>query len=424
MRHLLLLPALACLLIPTAVGDKPKDADELAAAPGDWPWWRGPTRDGVAEAKQAPPLTWGEKENVLWHADLPGRGHGSPAVVGDRVFLATADEEKQTQSVLCLSRKDGKLLWQTVVHEGKFVKGGNAKSSHASSTPACDGERVFINFANDGAVFTTALGLDGKQLWQTKVADYVMHQGYGSSPIPYRSLVLVSADNKGGKGAVAALERATGKVVWRHQRPKLPNYASPIVLKADGRDQVVMTGCDRVVSYEPLSGKELWDIKGSTEECVTSTVTDGKHVYTSGGYPRNHVSAVVADGSGKVAWENGSRVYVPSMVVRDGHLYAVQDDGTAVCWKSDTGKEVWKKRLGGTFSSSLVLVGEQILASNEAGQTFVFGATPDGYAEKAKNQLGKEMMATAAVCGGRLYLRVASKDKGKRQEVLYCVGKQ
>src|SRR5262249_21132207 len=141
----------------------------------------------------------------------------------------------------------------------------------------------------------------------------------------------------------------SGKVVWKHARPKTPNYASPIILNAAGRDQLVFTGCDLVASYEPLTGKLLWQVKGSTTECVTSTVTDGRHVFTSGGYPKNHVSAVLADGSGKVVWENGTRVYVPSMLVREGHLYAVLDAGVAVCWECGTGKEVWRHRLGGTF---------------------------------------------------------------------------
>src|SRR5262249_35133518 len=161
------------------------------------------------------------------------------------------------------------------------------KSSQASSTPACDGQRVFINFLNDGAVYATALTLDGKRIWQTKVADYVLHQGFGSSPAVYQSLVIVSADNKGGTGAIVGLDRATGKEVWRQDRPKTPNYTSPIILKVDGKEQLLFTGCDLVSSFEPLSGKKFWEIKGSTTECVTSTVTDGDLIFTSGGYPKN-----------------------------------------------------------------------------------------------------------------------------------------
>ena len=292
----------------------------------DWPWWRGPTRNGIAAAKQNVPLKWSESENVLWKSPIPGRGHGSPTVVGDQVFLATADREREVQSVLCFDRRTGKRLWETEVHRGGFEKKGNAKSSLASSTVACDGERLFINFLHGGTIYTTALSREGKQLWQTKITDYVLHQGYGSSPAVYKSLVIISADNKGG-GAIAALERASGKVVWKQERPKLPNYASPIILNVAGRDQLLLTGCDLVSSFDPLTGKKNWEIKGSTTECVTSTVTDGELIFTSGGYPKNHVAAVRANGSGKIAWEKNTRVYVPSMIVRDKYLYAVLDCG-------------------------------------------------------------------------------------------------
>ncbi len=395
---------------------------KLNIGPNDWPWWRGPTRDGVAPAQKIP-LEWTATKNVVWEAPVPGRGHGSAIVVGDRVFLATADEKAESQSVLCLDRKTGKQLWHSEVHKGNFIKAGlNAKATHASATPACDGERVYINFPNDGAIRATALDLDGKRVWQTKVAEYTLHQGYGSSPTVFGPLLLVTADNKGeGKGLVAGLDRATGKIEWTRKRPKLPNYCSPIVVSVGGKNHLILTGCNLVTSLDPLTGKENWELKGATEECVTSTVTDGKHVFTSGGYPRNHVAAVKLDGTG-IAWDIKTRVYVPSMLIRDGFLYAVTDDGIAICWKSDTGAEQWNARLGGTFTASPVLVGDTILATNETGKTFVFKANPKEYEALAENQLGNEVFATPTVCGGRVYLRVALRDKGARAEKLFCVG--
>ncbi len=215
----------------------------------------------------------------------------------------------------------------------------------------------------------------------------------------------------------------TGKMVWKQDRPKTPNYASPIILSVAGRDQLLLTGCDLVASFDPLTGKKLWEMAGSTTECVTSTVTDGRLIFTSGGYPKNHLAAVRADGSCKIVWENSTRVYVPSMLVRDGYLYAVLDAGTAVCWKCDTGKEVWRSRLAGTFSASPVLVGEHLFATNEAGRTFIFKATPEPFDLVAENQLGNEVFATPTICGSRIFMRVAVEGKGQRQEMLYCIGK-
>lgn len=406
-----------CANEPQSAGDKV--ASTISSK--DWPWWRGPLRTGVASADQRPPLHWSDSENVLWKTAVPGRGHGSPIVVGNKIFLLTAEVDREVQSVLCYRRDTGEQLWQTDLHKHGLNLKGNAKSSLANSSVACDGERVFATFLHDGAVYATALDLNGKQIWQQKITDYVLHQGFGSSPTVYDHLVIVSADNK-STGAIAGLLRTTGKIIWKQERPKLPNYTSPIILNVAGRDQLIFSGCNLVTSYEPLTGKKNWEIKGSTEECVTSTVTNGNLIYTSGGYPRNHMSAIHADGSGKVAWENNMRVYVPSMLFKDGYLYAVLDAGVASCWKADTGDEVWKERIDGTFSSSPVLVGDNIYVTNEAGKTYIFKASPKGFELVAENQLAEEVFATPTICDSRIYMRAASKVDGKRQEFLYCLG--
>ncbi|RIK77061.1 MAG: serine/threonine protein kinase [Planctomycetota bacterium] len=412
----------AALFVAGPIGTTVTAADTAPPkfSDADWPGWRGPRHDGHANPNQQPPTEWSRGKNVVWRTEIPGRGHSSPTALGDRIFLATADEMEQIQSVLCYDRATGKRLWKTDVHRGGF-EFKNKKASLASSTVATDGQRLFINFPNSGALTTTALSLNGEQLWQTKITDYEEHQGYGSSPMLYDALVLVSADNKAG-GAIAGLNRETGDIVWRHERPKKPNYASPIVVRAAGRDQVVMTGCDLVSGFDPASGKKLWEVDGATTECVTSTVSDGKLIFTSGGYPENHVCAVRADGSGEIAWKNNTRVYVPSMLLKDGYLYAVTDAGVAVCWEAATGKEQWKSRLGGTFSSSPVLVGESIYAVNEGGKAFVYRADPSEFESIATSQLGDEVFATPTICGGRIYLRVAENTDRGRQELLYCLG--
>jgi outer membrane protein assembly factor BamB len=422
--HLLTLTCTLFAVMPTfAVAD-----DSVAAqgspvrhAPGDWPQWRGPQGSGIAEADQSPPTKWSSTENVVWKAKIHGRGHSSPIVVGNQVILATADEEREIQSVLAFDRRTGAERWRTDVHQGGMERKGNKKSSQASATAACDGQRLFINFLNQSAIYTTALSLDGKQIWQTKVSDFATHQGFGSSPALHGSLAFVTTDSRGG-GVVAALDRASGKIVWRQDRPAKANYASATLLTAAGREQLVIHGCDLVSSFDPASGKKLWEIEGATTECVTSLTTDGQRIFVSGGYPRQHVQAVEADGSGKTAWENTSQVYVPSMIVKDGALYAVLDTGVAVCWKSDTGDELWKQRLGGTFTASLVLVGENLYAVNEAGQCFIFQASPERFELVAQNKLGDEVYATPAVCGSRIYMRVVERAGGQRQEMLYCLG--
>lgn len=426
MRRLFFALAVTSLAIqactPSQTAERGRETADVPidVAATDWPWWRGPDRNGIAATGQNPPKQWSAAKNVRWKSPVPGRGHGSPTVVGDRVFLAAANEERGVQSVLCFDRDTGEQLWETVVHKGGLTTKGNKKSTQASCTPACDGTQLFINFLNSDAVYTTALSVGGEQLWQQKISDYVVHQGYGSSPALYGSLVIVSADNKGG-GAIAALDRSTGDFVWKHERPQTPNYASPIILNAAGREQLVFTGCDRVSSFDPLTGETIWETPGATTECVTSTVTDGQLVFSSGGYPKNHVAAIRADGSGEIVWEKNVRIYVPSMLVKDGHLYTVTDAGIAICWKCDTGDRVWNHRLSGTFTASPVLVGEDIYVTNEAGRTYIFKAKPDAFELIAENQLGDEAYATPAICGNRIYTRVAEHQSGRRQEMLYCL---
>jgi len=387
----------------------------------DWPWWRGGTHDGIANPHQHPPVQWSDSENIVWKANLPGRSHGSPIVVGNQVVVTSADIARNVQTVLCFDRKTGKQLWETVVHENGLEVKSNEKSSMASAAAACDGDRFFVNFLNGDSVYMTALDRQGKKLWQTKISAYINHQGFGSSPLLYQDLVIGVSDNKGG-GAIMAMNRATGDIVWKKSRPTKANYSSPVILSVEGKDQLFLIGCDLVTSLNPLTGESFWEIDGSTTECVTTTVTDGHRIFTSGGYPKNHVSAVAADGSGKIVWENPTRNYVPSLLTRDGYLFAVMDAGIAMCWKSDTGEEVWKGRLGGTFSSSPVLVGDLIYAANEEGQTFVFKVSTEKLDVVAINQLGNSVFATPAICGGRIYQRVAHDVDGLRQEVLYCIG--
>ena len=392
----------------------------MSAASSDWPGWRGPTADGHAAAGEKVPLQWSETQHVLWQAPVRGRGHASPTVVGNRIYLATADHDTQEQLVLCLDRGTGKPVWETVVHRGKLETKGHRNSSQASSSVAWDGQRLYINFINDQAMHTTALDPAGKILWTRRVDDFVMHQGFGSSPVPHGSLVLVTADHRGG-GIVAGLDAKTGAMIWQHERPKIANYASPAVIKAAGKTQVVVAGCNLISSYDPLSGRKLWEIEGSTEETVVTAVTDGSRIFVGGGYPKNHTVAVEADGSGRIAWQNGNRQYVPSMLVRDGHLYAVLDAGQAVCVKSDTGEELWREKIDRDFYGSPVMVGNRIYITSMAGVTSVFEATPQGGKLLAQNRLGDESFSTPSICGNRIYLRAAKKGE-KRQEFLWAIG--
>ncbi len=391
-----------------------------SATSSDWPAWRGPTRDGHAAPGQNAPVKWSETENVLWRAPVRGKGHGSPTIAGDRIYLATADAAAQELLVLAFDRATGRAAWSTVVHRGPIESGNHKNSSAASASVVSDGERLYINFLHAKAIFTTALDPAGKMLWQTRVADYQVHQGFGASPLVHENVVIVAADTRAG-GRVAGLDRLTGKILWSQERPKIPNYASPALFTLGGRPQVVLAGCNLVTSFDPLTGRKIWETAGSTEETVVTAASDGQRVFISGGYPRNHIAALAADGSGTVIWQSPTRLYVPTLLVRGGHLFGVLDTGVAFCWRADSGEEVWREKVDKDFYASPIMAGDRIYATSLRGVTSVFEATPGHFKLLAQNQLGDEAFASPAICGGRVYLRHARKGE-PRQEFLWCIG--
>jgi outer membrane protein assembly factor BamB len=387
----------------------------IEVPPGDWPWWRGPGVDGKA-LEASIPTEWSTDVNVLWRADVPGEGHSSPVVWGDRIFLTTADMPQQLQQLLCFDRDTGNRLWSLTLHQGGFMN-MHSKNSQASATAACDGERVFTAFINDGALWVSAVGFDGKLLWQNKAGDFRSEHGYGSSPTLYGSLVIVNGDNPGG-GYLAALHRKTGEVIWRTARPKAGSYCTPIVATVAGKPQLLVSGHNMVASYNPEDGKQIWTCTGPANTTANTVGFDDLHVYASGGFPQKEIVCVRADGSGAVSsphvrWRSSRGVsYEPSPLVHDGLVYFASS-GVATCFDAATGEEVWKQRLGGEVTSSFVLAGDLLLIGNEKGMTTVLSA---GRKTKilAKNNLDERIMATPAVTRDRLYLRTQSR--------LYCIG--
>ena len=273
-------------------------------ADDDWPQWRGRNRDGKATTDAAP-VSWSETKNVVWKAAVPGRGQSDPTVVGRHVFLTTADEKTQIQSLLCFDRQSGKPLWKTDVHKGGFEKEKHGKCSDAVSTVACDGQRAFAVFLNQKAIWVTAFDLKGKKIWQKQVSKFNSKFGYGASPLLYKSYLIVASDNQGG-GTLTALDRKSGNVVWNTQRQAAPTYSSPAVATVAGKEQLLISGADRITSYDPGTGKLAWSCQGASIQTVNTMAFAGDLVYASGGFPTKETFCIRADGS---AMESAMKIY-------------------------------------------------------------------------------------------------------------------
>jgi outer membrane protein assembly factor BamB len=402
-----------------------KDLAELPPAKfgsNDWPWWRGPARDGHSP-DQAAPTKWSETENIAWKTAIPGRGYSSPVVLGNRIFLTTADEESKKQIAMALDRGSGKILWEKTIHEGNLgAKHGD--NSYASGTPCTDGERLFVCFQNNGAIHVSALHLDdGRVLWSKNAGPHSKSDGWfgtGTSLALWGSFVYICDDSPGvgierAKGWIAALYRSTGEFGWRTERKAgAGSYGSPVVADLNGKLHLLIAGSGSITAYDPKEGKELWSREGIGETSANTVAFSPTMVFGSSGYSRG-MMAVRSDGT--LAWkkQDSTGPYVPSPIWSDGLLYIVTDEGRLNCCVPETGVAKWSERLAeGHYYSSPILVGKHIYASNRRGVTTVVEVNADGMSEVARNKLEAGINATPVAVGGKLYLRTETH--------LYCIG--
>lgn len=398
------------------IGDFPK-----LNAKTDWPWWRGPSRNGIAS--DAPvPTKFGDGDHMAWKVAVPGRGHSSPIVVGNHVYLTTAYEGEQRHTVLAFDRATGKKVWEEQVNQGAFPAKNHPKNTEATPTLACDGERLFATFYHHDQVEALALDLNGKIVWRKKVAAFRPKQyeyGYAPSPLIYEGTVIVASEYD-GESWITALDRTTGKQVWRSKRLPLISFSSPVVGFVGGKDQLLMSGQEFVASYDPRTGKSNWGTKGTTFATCGTMVWEGDIVFASGGYPKAETIAIRADGSNTVLWKNNQKLYEQSLLVHAGHVYGLTGTGVLYCWESETGNEKWRQRLSGPVSASPVLAGGHIYWANEAGTLYVFKPNPEKFELVAQNTIGTAGFPSPAICGGQIFLRVAEGEGAGRQEWLYC----
>lgn len=382
-----------------------------AALTENWPQWRGPRGDGTSLETRVP-IEWSATSNVVWKAPLPGVGHASPIVWGDRLFTVSAVKEADDRLLLSFDRQDGKLLWQQVVVNSPFER-KHALNSHASSTPATDGELVFTAFLDVQEVVVAAHDFDGKQRWLVRPGRFTSMHGFCSSPVLFEDKVIVNCDHD-GDGYIVALARRDGTELWRIDRPnKTRSYCPPTIFKADGRTQMVLSGTMCVTSYDPRSGKLHWIIDGPTEQFVASIVYNApaKLFFMTGGYPDHHLLAIKPDGNGNVtqshiAWrhERASYVsYVPSPISAGQYFLIVSDTGHACCFEAATGKLAWQEKLG-EHHASLVSANGLVYFLSDKGETTVVRPGPQ-FDRVARNELGEGCFASPAISQGQIFLR-------------------
>ena len=256
----------------------------------NWPGWRGPRGDGTSLEKNIP-TKWGADKNIAWKKAIPGKGHSSPVIWGDRVFLATCLLDEKERVLMCLDRRNGKVLWKQTVFKCP-LETIHRLNSRASSTPATDGELVFVTFLKvdgrtvpapnvgsprpitPGTILVAAYDMNGEKKWMVEVGDFISAHGFNTCPVLFQNLVIINGDHD-GNAYIVALERETGKVRWRVDREnKTRSYVTPIICKIGERVQMVLSGSKSVASYDPATGKRHWTIDGPTEQFVRAPRTE------------------------------------------------------------------------------------------------------------------------------------------------------
>ncbi len=400
----------------------------------DWPQFRGPGGLGTA-ADQGLPATWSSTENIVWQTDLPGPGASSPIVVGNKIFLTChsgygvpgkngGEMKDLKRHLLCLDR-GGKVLWTrevaAVLPEEEYQPGSFLSlHGYASSTPACDGERVFVFFGKTGVL---AFDMDGKRLWQTSVGTQTHDWGSAASPVLFQDLVIVNAGVE--SGSLVALKKSDGKEVWKAGGID-SGWDTPILVEAAGRPELVISVQGRLRAFNPRTGKELWHCEGINDYVCPSVVAHAGIVYAIGGRA-NTVLAVRAGGDGDVTrtrtlWRENRGSNVSSPVYHDGHLYwSSESNGTVYCLDAARGKIVYEERLrpapNRIYASPVVADGKLYYVSRTNG-TFVVAARPK-FELLGHNTIKTDSSvfnASPAISNGQLLLRSDRR--------LYCVGKK
>jgi outer membrane protein assembly factor BamB len=375
----------------------------------EWARFRGPNGTGVSTASL--PVKWADTD-YRWKTALPGSGHSSPVLWGERVFVTAGEDKTGERMVLCLSTRDGSVLWRKNFAAASYRM--HRRNSIATATPAVDDKHVYVSWGVPEKCELVALDHDGKLAWQADLGRFKGNHGFGSSPIIVGKLVVL-ANDQDGAGFLIAFDRDTGNVRWKIPRQSgNATYATPCVYKPkDGGDLLIFTNWKHgITAVEPESGKIRWELSCFApkvqERSIASPLIAGDLILGTSGFVtgQKHFVAVRPEGeAAKEVWRLEKAVsYLPTPLVKDGRIYLCSEHGIATCLDAATGKQMWQERLSNNFSASPVSAGNQIYCVADDGTVYVVAAA-DRFQLLGKSSLGAPTQSTPAIAGGTIYFR-------------------
>lgn len=418
----------------------------LTAHAQNWPGFRGPNGSGIGDARPLPVAWDGEKGvNILWKTAIPGLGHSSPVIWGERIFVTAAESSAKALTynaknddiepandasvhqwrVYSLDKRSGKVIWSRTAHQGVPKVKRHVKASQANATPVTNGRIVVVAFGSEGLY---AYDMDGNQLWKKDLGfldpGYAgqpeLQWGFASSPVIYQNLVILQCDIQKDSFMVA-FNLTDGKQVWRVNRDEIPAWSTPVIYQGPARTELVTSGSKYYRGYDPFTGKELWRLKDDTQVKVPSPVVAHDLYFLSGGNPRGRdfyalrpggigdlSIAANATSSKQVAWrKTRGSPYTPTPIVYENYLYVCNDNGVLTVYDARSGAQIYVNRIGttnSTFSASPIAAAGRLYLSSEDGEVFVIKAGPK-YELLSVNRMGEPLMATPAASDGMIVMR-------------------
>lgn len=391
----------------------------------DWPNWRGPSGDGVAEGVRYP-IQWDEETNVKWRVDLPGPGNSSPIISGSRVFISQPVADENRRTVMAFDRQTGETLWQKgVVYDKEETT--HRTNPYCSASPSTDGERVVATFGSAGVY---CYSVEGEPLWERDLGPQVHIWGNASSPVIHENVVIIY-HGPGEFSRMVALDLATGAIVWEAEDPAIVtkgrtdgfrgqepgntgSFSTPMLLPSPNGAQLVMSYHNQLVSMNPATGETYWTANGLNPLVYTSTVSDGETIVAMGGYSGNSI-AISAWGEGQrdeeILWKNQRDAGgVGTGILYEGHVYFADMRGFGYCYDFETGEEVWMERLRAegantAYWGSMVRVDDRLYLTNQSSETFVLRASPEFEIIRVNPLDGATCNSTPAMADGEIVLR-------------------
>lgn len=390
----------------------------------EWTRFRGPNGGGQSNATTIP-VSWSEND-YAWRIELPGKGHSSPVVWGNRVFLLSGNPANATEFASCVDADTGKILWQKSYTSKPHHL--HMRNTYGSSSPAVDAQHVYVTWADPERLVLKALDHDGNEVWSNDLGSFTSQHGFGTSPIVFQDMVILNNSQqaeqlapaqKPGHSYIVAFDAATGAVRWKTPRTTTRAcYTTPCIYQPAGSDPqlVCYNTADGIFSLDAQTGKPLWGIDVFKMRNVNSPIIVGDLVFGSNGSGGggNYLVAVHAGNQPKLAYKVDKQApYVSTPVAHDDLVFLFYDRGIVSCIQAADGKLVWRERVSKSFSGSPIVVGDKLYCIDDDGVVFVLAAGRQ-FRQLARNPLGEPSRATPAVSGGRMFLRTESH--------LYCIG--